>query len=171
MMILSIFIGYISQLHIMKNDLGIVPDIRYLSPLYIPAGILGIWVLRAIAGNEFISKRFLLKTTGAAVILLPGIFFYIYFMSQPSVNIFNIIAFFKIPICLEVLLLIAGLILFKLKRIQWVAVEYIPAAMLATVLVWQLMLLSLSIGKVNGYPFWIPVVDYAYHSIIQPHFS
>ncbi|MFA4824333.1 MAG: hypothetical protein WC593_04165 [Methanoregula sp.] len=169
MMILSIFIAYITQFHMMNIDSGIVPDIRLLSPIYIPAGILGIWVMRATADNEFIPKRFLLKTIGAVVFLLPGIFiFFCVYFYKHYVTYKDVIAFFKILIYFEVLMLIASLILFKLKRFHWGTAEYILAAMFATIFVWQVMMLFfLSIEKFNGYPFWIPFVEYAYNRLVH----
>ena len=47
---LGVFLAYCRDLHGMNTSVGINPDIRYLSPMYLPLNIIGLIILSKIAG-------------------------------------------------------------------------------------------------------------------------
>ena len=63
----SVFLAYASQTHLLNTDFGIAPDIRYLSPMYIPLTVFGLIILRKIqllpeSPVDLLKKMFIVGT-------------------------------------------------------------------------------------------------------------
>lgn len=168
LMTVSVGIAYISSFSILNADRGIMPDMRYLSPIYIPAGILGIYCIRMIGMGVFTPLRTLLRTIGATALLVPTLFILIVVFQPFGEFSKGYVVFFRVLIYSETILLIITLVLSKLKQISWKYTESLVILLIATIFSWQMMMLFFySVGKFNGYPFWIPFIHQIYHGFID----
>jgi len=73
LMILAAVFSYLPKLYSMNISSGVVPDMRYLSPAYLPCGILNIWVL---SKTPFLKrpKELVTSVLLGAVIVVPLLF-------------------------------------------------------------------------------------------------
>lgn len=164
---LSIWVAYLRSLHGLNTSHGIVPDIRYLTPFYLPAGLLGIYAIWRL--NSAIDwKRETLWQVAVIGISTP-MFLVVMMLVQPYggrypgyTQFFTQIAF---------VLLIATLVLLAVRKRYGIPNSWIAASLLlliATPFAWQMMMLLLySVAKFNGYPLWIPVVETLYQHCIS----
>ena len=162
-MVLAVFFSYITKFNTMNTSHGIIPDMRYLSPAYVPAGLLSIFIL---SKTPFLKKPGELLKTG---ILGTVIFFPVSMLVMILIHPFGssdagYFAFYKFIILGELLLCSGLMILVWFYRINdgflFRAFPYLLVLTLITVLSFQFMLTSFyaMIEKMNGYPFWLPLV-------------
>ncbi|PKG32202.1 hypothetical protein [Methanoregula sp.] len=157
-----VFLAYTHNLHNINTGDGIWPDIRYLSPAYLPATLLGLLLLE---------KMDLIHDPGILVrnTVIPG-FLLAVFLAVPAIatvpagniSLHTLYRFFGILVLAEILA-IAALVLVSGKRGRpgsFLAEYALPVPVL-TVLAWQLVLILLvfPIAKFDGYSFWIPCMD------------
>ncbi|MDD1680398.1 MAG: hypothetical protein LUQ35_02175 [Methanoregula sp.] len=155
--------SYLPKLGAMNLSLGILPDMRYLSPAYIPFGILSVLIL---------SRTPVLKNPRQmlADILLAGLFITpVLFLLMIVVHPFGAvnegyILFFKVAVIAELVLAVA---LMTLKRYIMPKsphlYRFLPWSLILlviTVFTFQLVLVFIFgvIVKANGYPLWIPLM-------------
>jgi hypothetical protein len=156
-------IAYLPKLGAMNISSGILPDMRYLSPAYIPLGILSIMVL---SRTPVIRKPdgMVWKGLFAGIILSPVLFF-LMIVVHPfgSVNE-GYTLFFEVIIVLELLLSSVLMVISRFFRPENRSVirilPYLLILMIVSVFTFQLVLVFIFgvIVKVNGYPLWIPLV-------------
>lgn len=164
----AIWAAYIQYLPLLNHDSGIIPDIRYLMPFYLPAGLLALFALR---GTLTVNERWSLTlATLISVLLIPAILFFIMIIMQPFGGLYaGYTTFFTLIIygCLAIALILLSLRLMNYPVPQVYLIGII-AILIAIPLGWQLMMTVLySVAKFNGYPFWIPVIEQIYSSLIQ----
>ena len=167
--VLGVFIAYMRSFHGLHTSEGIAPDIRYLAPIYIPGGIIGLigmkyWKFCPIdAGLWKISIIFIL--IGAPILLIGmlliqpfggGFFYYNYTLSLCSFG-------------LLLLLIVQYLIMEFFGRWNTWAVRGNLLLLLVVPIAWQLMMVFLfSMAKFDGYSFWIPLSELVVNSFIVP---
>jgi len=166
----SVFFAYAHNLHNVNVGDGIWPDIRYLSPAYLPATLLALLLLQKMDLLE--NPRTLVRNTVIPGILLATVLTLVAILTVPAGNItlHTLYRFFGILVLAEVLA-IAALVLINGLRNQQVrsVIEYTLPLPVLTVLAWQLVLILLifPLAKFDGFTFWIPCVDAIYQGCIR----
>ena len=151
----------------MIYDRGIIPDVRYLSPIYLAFSIIGVLLLQKCRIFPTFSKKgwfVLLFTLGEIILVL--ITFLIYF--QPSDHDYNIYISIvsKTITCIMFALVCVCILAFVFIRNEQKKMDYCSLLLHAIIIVplsWQLaVIFSSSINTTyEGYTYWIPVVKYA----------
>jgi hypothetical protein len=161
----GVFCAYVRGIYGMNNSIGIFPDIRYLSPIYLPLTIIGLMIVRkipAISGNpcQLVTWMFTFW-----IILIPSTLFLImYHYPFPSgwKEVFPLLDTYA-----TVLIFLAALIFMLLcyhsvvfqKKGTLLKISF--ALMCSLPLIWQidasLVALLFSSG-LGGYSFWLPVL-------------
>jgi len=173
---LAVFVAYITCINIMNIDIGIAPDIRYLSPLYLPLNIIGLVILQKSGiqtGKTSITLKYM------ATVWLMGILLTLITMSRifpaadegviqfslihPILNVWVSIAVF----ILAALFLISylGYLLFQISR--WVPLGFL-ILLISVPFIWQIdvSFLARVYGYSHGgYTFWIPAVRIFFNGI------
>ena len=164
-MVCAVWVAYIRSLPGLNTSSGIIPDIRYLSPLYLPVGLLGvysIWRLRD-AG----SKRMALSQIGAIAVLTPALLLAL-MLFQPYGGKYAGYTLFFTRVTFVVLAVV--LVLMVARWRSGVPKAWVTGALvllIAAPFAWQMMMVFLySVAKFNGYPLWIPVVEMIYQNFI-----
>jgi hypothetical protein len=166
-----VIISYLRSLDGLNGSYGIGPDIRYLSPLYLPVILLSLILLEKTI--LFVHPKTLVKNSVIlALTLVPFILILIMIM-YPALddrNISEFLTIFKIIIPLEVILtlgIVAGYHVTHRKpdRIS----DLLLPILIITVLAWQITMvfLILPVTKFNGYPQWIPLIENLYNFILR----
>ncbi|MDD1689057.1 MAG: hypothetical protein LUQ66_00145 [Methanoregula sp.] len=168
--VILVFLAYAHNLHNVNIGEGIWPDIRYLSPAYLPATLLGLLLLKKM--DLIHHPGILVRNTVIPGVLLATILALFAIATVPAGNItlHALYRFFGILVLAEILA-IAALVLIGRKRCQpesFLAEYALPVPVL-TVLAWQLVLILLvfPVAKFDGYSFWIPCMD-ALHQTWSP---
>lgn len=166
----AVFVAYLPSLHTMNTDGGIVPDIRYLTPVYIPAGLLGVMGITSLY-KKFSGKLMVVRLVASVLIITP-VFLLSLMILQPFGGYYSgYTLFFKSCIALT-LALCLGTLIFSKSRQKMMIFSWLLVILLAIPFAWQVMMLFLySVGKFNGYPFWIPLVEHFYNSVIQVNYT
>lgn len=172
LMIIAAVFSYLPKLSSMNISVGVVPDMRYLSPAYLPCGILSIWVL---SKTQFLKKpKDLVKFGLIGAIIIAPILFLLMIIVHPfgSVNE-GYTAFFKFIILCEIFLCLGLMIVYRFYRTENrfipLAIPYLLVLLIITVFTFQLILVFIFgvIVKFNGYPLWIPLVENGFSTIFQ----
>lgn len=163
---IAIWLAYMNSWHSLNISHGIVPDIRYFAPFYLPAGLLGLFAVKSfLVGTHW--KPALVYYTLSIVTLTPVLLIAMLLVQPYGGYYAGYIAFFT---QLVFTLLIVSLIAMYLRSSGKFSTTSVHAALillLTAPLAWQAMMLFLySISKFNGYPFWVPLIDALYHSYI-----
>ncbi len=164
LMILAAVFSYLPKLYSMNISAGVVPDMRYLSPAYLPCGILSIWLL---SKTPFLKRPKELITFGltAAVIVVPVLSLTMMIVHPFGSVIAGYFKFFEFIILCEVMLCLGLMIIYRFYRIENrslpQSIPYFLVLLLITVFTFQLMLVFIFMMsiKFNGYPLWIPLVE------------
>jgi hypothetical protein len=175
LMSVAVFCSYIPEMRGLNTDEGIAPDMRYLSPAYIPLGLLSIMVLRQ---TPLIKKpQVSLKNCVLGSIILVPAFFFLLVIVHPLGSQFSAYAsFFRFVILFEVLLCCALIVMSRVyretARSLVTFLPYVLVAIIVTVFTFQFMLTFIygAMVKFNGYPFWIPLVREGYGLFIKVTF-
>jgi hypothetical protein len=159
----AVFFSYFSRFSSMNMSNGILPDMRYLSPAYLPCGLFSILVL---SRSPFFKnpgtclKNSLLLT----IVLLPVLFGLIVFVHPFGDVSTGYMTFAKVIILLEILVCVIGLVLSNIFAdsewsVSW-ALPWLVILTIVTTFSFQIMLASFygMLMKMNGYPYWLPLV-------------
>ncbi len=163
LMVSAVFFSYLTKFGSMNTSLGILPDMRYLSPAYIPCGLLSIVVLSRMPFFRQ-PKEYLVHSIIGSVLVIPVLFFLMVFVHPFGSQYEGYAALFKFTILAELVLCLCLMIIsrwyYPRFRIVTVLLPYIIILIILTVFSFQVMLTVLygMIMKMNGYPFWIPLV-------------
>lgn len=167
--IIGIFLAYIRSFEGLHTSEGIAPDIRYLAPLYIPGGIIGLlgmkyWNFSPIDKKTWIQSLSVILI-GSPLILIGlliyqpfggGFFWFNYTLSLMTFGL--------------LLVMIIQFFLMELLR-KWnnILIRVNLLLMLILPVAWQIMMVFLfSIAKFDGYTFWIPMSELIINSFIVP---
>ncbi len=173
---LAVFVAYITCINIMNIDLGIAPDIRYLSPLYLPLNIIGLVTLQK---SGILTGKMTITLKCMAAVWLMGILITLITISRifpaadegviqfslihPILNVWVSIAVF----ILAALFLISylGYILFQISR--WVPLGFL-ILLISVPFIWQIdvsFLVRVYGYSLGGYTFWIPALRIFFNGI------
>jgi len=162
---IAVWVAYLRSIHGLNTSNGIVPDIRYLTPFYLPAGLLGVYAVSRL--NDADPKRRTLWQVAAIGVSAP-VLLVAMMLFQPYGGLYAGYTLFFTRITF--VLLAITLILIAARKRFGIPNTWIAAALLLLVAVpfaWQLMMVFLySVAKFNGYPLWIPLVETLYNYCI-----
>jgi len=167
--IIAVFIAYFSDFHGMIISEGIGPDMRYLSPVYIPGGLLGLLILRESPLFQIQNKILFRQTVCTLLILTPVIFLGLLFLPPFGGGFSGFTQFTTLGVViLSVLFLLLQIIQCYLKPSLLIN-RLTFALILALPLTWNIILVIMfSVTRSNGYPFWLPVLEHIYNIFIIP---
>jgi hypothetical protein len=172
LMILAGVFSYLPKLYAMNISDGVVPDMRYLSPAYLPCGIFSIWVL---SKTPLLKKPKEMVTTGliAAIIIVPLLILAM-IVVHPFGNVNEgYFKFFEFIILCELVLCLGLMIVYRFygnaNRPLSQSLPNLFIVLLVTVFAFQLMLVFIFgvIIKFNGYPLWIPLIENSFNTIFH----
>lgn len=163
---LSIFIAYLYSLSGLISDFGIAPDIRYLSPVYLPFGILGVLLIQKCGMLPTFSKKgliVLLFSMSEIIVIL--VTFLILFKPADKNFPFYLSTISETITCISFALIMLCVLAFIFIRKIPNKLEYcslILYAILSGSLIWQLAMIFSShiCASYDGYTYWIPVVKF-----------
>lgn len=176
---IAVFFSYLTQFGSMNTSLGVIPDMRYLTPAYLSCGILAMLILfrtPVLKRPDGDIRRFLRVFGYAAVLLIP-VYFAIMFFMQPFGNDYRGFAtFFRLSTMVMLVLCLGAMIAARSWSQNTALMDRVPyllVLLFVTVLAHQLMLTSVYgiLVKVNGYPFWIPLVREGVGLFIQVQYA
>ena len=172
--------AYVTKISGINTDPGIVPDIRYLSPAYLPLNVAGLIVLRKIPDLSENSSNLLKIMFSLAILLIPIVLLfnvhYYPFSEQQSWSVLfiplNIVVSIGIYILIAVFLLMHLLSVFFQKQLGFWKILII-SAILCLPFVWQIaasFIMRIWGSGLGGYSFWIPImrVFYAFLFSLSP---
>ncbi len=171
-MIFPVFFSYLAQLSSMNISQGVLPDMRYLSPAYIPCGLFSILVL---SKTPLVTKPKMLLKSGllGAIILVPLLFFFVVLVHPFGNEYAGYAAFFKFVILTETVLCLGMMIIARFysqdSRFFTDTLPWFLVLIIITVFSFQFMLTFIYavVIKMNGYPFWIPLVREGFSLFIE----
>ncbi|WP_292520699.1 hypothetical protein [Methanoculleus sp.] len=162
----AVWVAYARSLPGLNASHGIVPDIRYLAPFYLPAGLLGVYAISRLNGTIDPKRRTLWQIAVVAV-SAPALLVAM-MLIQPYDGLYAGYTMFFTQITF--VLLAVTLILIVARKRFGIPDTWIAAVLLLLVAVpfaWQLMMVFFySVAKFNGYPLWIPLVETLYQNCI-----
>lgn len=164
--------SYLPKLGAMNLSTGILPDMRYLSPAYIPFGIFSVLVLSRTPVLK--NPRSMVSDTLIAGIVLTPVLFLLMIIVHPfgAVNE-GYTLFFKLAVVAELTLLIALMVIARQVRpVPPFILTCLPWSLILvviTVFTFQLVLVIIFgvIVKMNGYPLWIPLIRESFRTFIS----
>jgi hypothetical protein len=163
----TVLLPYLHNLHGLNTDFGIMPDIRYLSPAYLPVTLLSLMVLKKtvlLERPEILVKKICLSgLLSIPLLYLVMMMTNLRWIRDPT----HIFLLFTTLICLEVFAVAMLAIFYHSTGRPADSVSDLGIILLVlTLLVWQLMTVFLGYpSKFNGYTFWVPGVDTLYHFV------
>ena len=171
-MIFAAIFSYLPTLGAMNISAGVVPDMRYLSPAYLPCGLISILLL---SKTPFFKKPKDLLRHGlaGAVIIVPLLLFLMIVVHPFGIMEEGYTAFFKFVIICEIILCSALMIIYRFNRTEN---RFLPRALphlilflIITVFAFQIVLVFFIgvIIKFNGYPLWIPLIREIFRMLFQ----
>jgi hypothetical protein len=171
---MTMFLAYASTLHILNTDGGITPDIRYLSPVYLPLMLIGLILLKNVnilPNNpaDSIKRLILVCSVGLVIslVLLPLAYapslFFDTILHAPALGKF--FSLYALAICL----LSTGVILYYIVyRHKTIICEYLVFLLCSLPFFWQVneILALRSFSGFAGHIFWIPVIRIIWDLIV-----
>lgn len=166
-LLMGLPLTYIGGIQGLNTSLGITPDIRYLSPIYLVISLLSIFLMHHIySGLKW--KKITVMTIGILGMSGPIILFMLLLIFTTGGTAPEYIRFFNhfsiLLACITVLLLILSI---KEKISKEFCALFI-GAMAISPLAWQiLMAYFFAAAKFNGYPFWVPMMEIVYNVLVH----
>lgn len=159
-----VFFTYASQLHSLNTDLGITPDIRYLSPMYLPLTIIGLIILQKSGILKEKPTESIKKVLIICLIGIPISVILLYFTYPSYEDIIN----FGLPFgrffsyyVLSLVMITFGTLLYSRYTSSGREVTNYLILLLCTIpFFWQVnetFVIRMTSGF-SGYTFWIPIV-------------
>ncbi|QSZ66704.1 hypothetical protein RJ40_03945 [Methanofollis aquaemaris] len=159
---LIVLAAYLRSVSGMSGSPGIVPDMRYLSPIYLPMIVLGTYALRYIGFGENEITRSLQTLFWLIVIDLPLIYVVLQIHSGTQMSGELV---FLMPLTYLFLAAAAALYLLTAAgRVRPMALAtLLPVLMLFSLAWWLVADFRFATLCWEGYHFWIPVVQYIWY--------
>jgi hypothetical protein len=162
---LGVFLAYARGISGMNISIGIVPDMRYMSPIYLPLNLLGLMAIRKLPSVSGNPNRLLTGMGIIWVILLPvTLILMAWFYPSPEGwgTLFPVLdAFFSLGIYLLIALFLLSLIANIVYNLSPLPAKIFLALLCALPFIWQInatVLARLWGTGLGGYSFWIPVM-------------
>ena len=158
-MIVAVFLAYIRVFPGLSTSQGIIPDIRYLSPAYIPIGLLGTVSLFTLLDREPVKELFK-KYLIIAIVLVPATILALLLFHPFGGLYLGFSLFFMLAVYSFIALVFAGWLGWRYGIVPFRYLVLATRILLAIPLAWQMMMVFLySAEKYNHYPFWVPIVE------------
>jgi hypothetical protein len=161
---LTVFLAYASMLHILNTDGGVIPDLRYLSPAYLPLTMVGLILLKKVNilpenPADSIKRLFLVCGVGLilSLVFLPRIYAPVILTNWSFPSLAKFFSLYVIAAGL----LAAGTILYCVFiRKKTIICEYLVFLLCSLPFFWQVNAIWALryYSGFAGYIFWIPVV-------------
>jgi len=170
----SIFITYGVKLNSLNTSIGVFPDIRYLTPIYIPLSIIGLIFLKKIKILTISPMATLKRMIFIWICALPLslILVYLNFSEYQTRSVFVIpldkfFSFLIITVCLVTIIFI---LLQFYSNIKLQITNYSIPLLCALPLVWQIDIVFWVRSHVAaaGYVFWIPIIRLIHEYFLSP---
>lgn len=158
-------IAYARVMHGSMMSEGSLPDMRYFSPLYIPMGISSVLLFSPLIRKN--QKGWLFYSTISLILLSPLMII----ISGYIFAGFSILQYrsLMIAIVLMIYLLLMGSAI--IKRDIWLSKRIFPifygVLISIPVSIQFMMVLFYTHAKMNGYPFWLPTMQYVFTHIFH----
>lgn len=167
LMILAVFLTYMGEFHSFVTSRGVAPDVRYLSPVYLPIALLGMTLIfTQIKTVDW--KKWVFITLSGFCIIVPLIFLIIFWIIPSDGTIKEGIRFF---IVYSLVLLVMFLVIFIGTVKGKIPPEYSMLSLsllISSPFAWQIMMIFIyPMAKFNGYPFWIPLTEYIFYQLFS----
>ena len=165
-------VSYLPKLGSMNLSSGILPDMRYLSPAYIPFGILSILILSRTPVLK--NPREMVSGVLVAGLVLTPVLFILMILVHPfgAINE-GYMLFFKVAVTAELILAVTLMVLarFVVPKVP-LMLRFLPWSLILpviTVFTFQLVLVFIFgvIVKMNGYPLWIPLLREGFRTVFS----
>ena len=167
LMIVAVFLAYIRVFPGLSTSQGIIPDIRYLSPAYIPIGLLGTVSLFTLLDRQPVKELFK-KYLIIAIVLVPATILALLLFHPFGGLYLGFSLFFMLAVYSFIALVFAAWLGWRYGIVQYRYLVLAILILLAIPLAWQMMMVFLySAGKYNHYPFWIPIVEQFFSTFIR----
>jgi hypothetical protein len=164
--------AYITKIYGINTSPGIVPDIRYLSPAYLPLNVVGLIVLKKIPDLSENSSNLLKIMFSFGILLIPvvlvfNVYYYPFSEQDPWSSLFiplNAAASIGIYILISAFLLMHVSFVFLKKQFNFWR-PFLISAILCTPFIWQVaatFIMRIWGSGLGGYSFWIPIVRVIY---------
>jgi len=169
-----VFLTYIGQAHLLNTDKGIIPDIRYLTPLYLPLTIIGLILLHSFEifrrdMKYVVRYLFLIAILGTCFILVVTPLAYSGIVYSENGVILPIGKFFSLYTITIVILTLISLILgFYLKK-GYPIMTYLVLLLCSLPFFWQIsiILFYLTFSGFAGHILWIPIARVIWQIILS----
>lgn len=159
----GVFLAYASQIHILNVDMGIIPDIRYYSPVYFPLTIVGLIILKktGIMENSDTTIRQMCSIgvagTAVTVFVLPLWYVGFFILAKGYTPISRFFTAYILVV--TVLALVAASFTFFFGKGKEIA-AYLIILLCLLPFFWQITMVFFlfSYSGFAGHIFWIPLV-------------
>lgn len=167
LMIFAVFLTYMGEFHSLVTSRGVAPDVRYLTPVYLPIALLGMTLIYYFLTSVDWKKWVFITLTGFCFIV-PLILLMIFWIIPSDGTIKEGIRFF-IPYSLVLLLIF--LVIFTGTIKGKIPQEYSVLSLsllISSPFAWQIMMIFIyPMAKFNGYPFWIPLAEFIFYQLFS----
>ncbi|MDD5188173.1 MAG: hypothetical protein PHF57_08190 [Methanoregula sp.] len=168
----GVFFAYIRGIYGMNTSQGIAPDIRYLSPMYVPLTIIGLIVLHKIPIFAERSLEILKWMMACWIVCVPLSLFtlvkYYPVLGAGTVAFTLLDAIFSIEVYFFIALLILFIIGSSFVKIPSTVLIILVAIVCSLPMIWQIdatFIVRQFASGLGGYSFWIPAVRAVYAAI------
>jgi len=165
---IAIFGAYINRTYGLNTDLGILPDIRYLSPIYLPLTLTGLMVLKKIPRITDKPLEILKGIALVWMVLIPLSFFLIFQNQFILLELKNVFSLANHWFTAGIFIALAVFVLLFYQSTWWKTSiisdkfqKIILSFLCAIPLVWQLdasFIFILLVHENGGYFFWLPIL-------------
>ena len=164
----SIFFSYLPMIHSLNTSAGIMPDLRYYTPMYVPLSLVGLILIQK-AGILKVPAQYLVSRLGFTWIMgIPLSLIILANMTWDPVDPMQKYEFLRngfTAIVVFIIMVIAlSLVSKRISSLCNLMVNYAFPILCALPLIWQInaSFLIWQYGNAESYTFWIPVVRIAF---------
>jgi len=163
----AIWAAYLRSIPMLNADGGIVPDIRYLVPFYLPASLLGVYAIRAVTGRG--EEQPLARGTVGCLLIGVPVFIGIIATFQPFGGLYaGYTTFFRYATFILLALALCMIYLVSVDKVSKKALIVTLGILFAAPFAWQIMMVFLySISKFNGYSLWVPLIEEIFNMFVH----
>lgn len=168
-----VFLAYVSMINMLYADRGVIPDIRYLSPIYLPMTVIGLILLKKMTllpekPVYLIKWLFIVCILGLIIslVLLPMAYVPGLFSPTIGLPLGKFFSLYTLALCLFSLGTI--LLCYYLNTAEKIY-EYLVILLCSVPFFWQVnaMFISRTFSGFAGYTFWIPIMRVIWELIVK----
>lgn len=165
-LLIGLPLAYVGGIHGLNTSLGITPDIRYLSPIYLVISLLGIFLIYQLYSDIDWKKISIMIICIIGIAVPINLYMLLTIFTEGAsapeyIRFYNV--FSILMACIAAFSFIFSLKSEKFKDFFVIFLGTIAISPLS----WQiLMTYFFASAKFNGYPFWIPMMEIIYNRLI-----